>query len=208
MSGFSESASSAQDGGQQSTFDASHYQPPVDQQQLAQQQQPTPSTPGNDTNSNGKGKQRRSSPIPRKHAQHAMQARRGAARYFPASIPQSCLKRGLGGSCQYPDPESDSSAQPSTASAPVPPQASFMSQIPVHTGPYYYDYSASTTTLRSAKRPRPLTEDEAAAITRNFQRGDFYVGTSGPVRIDPRLPVRLTLGEGDHVHFTISEAMM
>lgn len=73
---------------------------------------------------------------------------------------------------------------------------------------YYYDYNASTSTFRPTKRPRPLTEEEAAAITRNFQRGDFYVGNSGPVRIDPRLPVRLTLGEGDHVHFTISEALM
>lgn len=82
------------------------------------------------------------------------------------------------------------------------------SQMPAIPGPYYYDYSASTSTFRPAKRPRPLTEDEAAAITRNFQRGDFYVGSSGPVRIDPRLPVRLTLGEGDHVHFTISEAMV
>lgn len=54
-----------------------------------------------------------------------------------------------------------------------------MSQIPPQTGPYYYDYSASTSTFRPAKRPRPLTEDEAAAITRNFQRGDFFVGSSG-----------------------------
>lgn len=54
-----------------------------------------------------------------------------------------------------------------------------MSQIPPQTGPYYYDYSASTSTFRPAKRPRPLTEEEAAAITRNFQRGDFFVGSSG-----------------------------
>ena len=79
--------------------------------------------------------------------------------------------------------------------------------------PYYsYDYTtaaaqSSTSTFRPAKRPRNLTEEEAAAITRNFQRGDFYVGSTAPVRIDPRLPVRLTLGEGDHVHFTIGEAL-
>jgi len=77
----------------------------------------------------------------------------------------------------------------------------------------YYDYNgaltgASTSTFRPNKRPRPLTEEEAAAITRNFSRGDFYVGNSAPVRIDPRLPVRLTLGEGDHVHFTVGESMV
>lgn len=77
----------------------------------------------------------------------------------------------------------------------------------------YYDYNgtftgASTSTFRPNKRPRNLTEEEAAAITRNFSRGDFYVGSSAPVRIDPRLPVRLTLAEGDHVHFTIGEALV
>lgn len=77
----------------------------------------------------------------------------------------------------------------------------------------YYEYNgaftgASTSTFRPNKRPRPLTEEEAAAITRNFSRGDFYVGASAPVRIDPRLPVRLTLGEGDHVHFTIGESLV
>ena len=77
----------------------------------------------------------------------------------------------------------------------------------------YYDYngtftSASTSTFRPNKRPRNLTEEETAAITRNFSRGDFYVGSSAPVRIDPRLPVRLTLGEGDHVHFTVGEALV
>lgn len=76
----------------------------------------------------------------------------------------------------------------------------------------YYEYNgtytgASTSTFRPAKRPRPLTEEEAAAITRNFSRGDFYIGNSAPIRIDPRLPVRLTLGEGDHVHFTIGEPL-
>jgi hypothetical protein len=77
----------------------------------------------------------------------------------------------------------------------------------------YYDYNgtftgASTSTFRPNKRPRNLTEEETAAITRNFSRGDFYVGSSAPVRIDPRLPVRLTLGEGDHVHFTVGEALV
>jgi hypothetical protein len=77
----------------------------------------------------------------------------------------------------------------------------------------YYDYNgtytgASTSTFRPNKRPRNLTDEEAAAITRNFSRGDFYVGNSAPVRIDPRLPVRLTLGDGDHVHFTVGEALV
>ena len=86
------------------------------------------------------------------------------------------------------------------------------------THPHYYDYNttfpanpnpgASTSTFRPAKRPRPLTEEEAAAITRNFTRGDFFVGSSAPVRIDPRLPVRLTLAEGDQVHFSIGEAIV
>jgi hypothetical protein len=76
----------------------------------------------------------------------------------------------------------------------------------------YYDYNgaltgASSSTFRPAKRVRALTEEEAAAITRNFSRGDFYVGSSAPVRIDPRLPVRLTLGEGDQVHFTVGEPL-
>jgi hypothetical protein len=77
----------------------------------------------------------------------------------------------------------------------------------------YYDYNgtftgASTSTFRPTKRTRNLTEEETAAITRNFTRGDFYVGSSAPVRIDPRLTVRLTLGEGDHVHFTVGEALV
>jgi hypothetical protein len=57
--------------------------------------------------------------------------------------------------------------------------------------------STTTTPYRPTKRQRTLTEEEQAAITRNFTRGDFFVGVSAPVRIDPRLTVRLTLGEGD-----------
>lgn len=82
--------------------------------------------------------------------------------------------------------------------------------MPGLANPHYYDYNAfaaagpsAAPPFRPAKRPRNLTEEEAAAITRNFTRGDFFVGTSAPVRIDPRLPVRLTLAEGDQVHFTI-----
>lgn len=83
----------------------------------------------------------------------------------------------------------------------------------------YYDYNqtfsttpptttttgASTSTFRPNKRPRNLTDEEAAAITRNFTRGAFFIGQSEPIRIDPRLPVRLTLAEGDQVHFLIGE---
>ncbi|KAI0937180.1 hypothetical protein AcW1_001228 [Taiwanofungus camphoratus] len=128
---------------------------------------------------------------------------------------QSCLKRGLGAACAYPDPDADSSQQnqqPQPIAFAPPPMAY---PPPMHNlgHPHYYDYNnafagTSTSTFRPSKRPRNLTEEEAAAITRNFTRGDFFVGTSAPVRIDPRLPVRLTLAEGDQVHFTIGEAMV
>jgi len=77
----------------------------------------------------------------------------------------------------------------------------------------YYDYNgtftgASSSTFRPNKRQRNLTEEEAAAITRNFSRGDFFVGSSAPVRIDPRLTVRLTLGEGDNVHFYVGDPLL
>ncbi|KAH9947102.1 hypothetical protein B0H21DRAFT_790366 [Amylocystis lapponica] len=126
---------------------------------------------------------------------------------------QSCLKRGLGATCAYPDPEAEA------AQAQAPPPVQFAPPIaypapPMHNlgHPHFYDYNAfanpSASTFRPSKRPRNLTEEEAAAITRNFTRGDFFVGTSAPVRIDPRLPVRLTLAEGDQVHFSIGEAML
>ncbi|KAF9817995.1 hypothetical protein IEO21_03070 [Rhodonia placenta] len=134
---------------------------------------------------------------------------------------QSCLKRGLGDTCAYPDPDADhvqqQQQQPPLHSAQVPFVAPPMPYPPppMHglNHPNYYDYNnaftgASTSTFRPSKRPRNLTEEEAAAITRNFTRGDFFVGTSAPVRIDPRLPVRLTLAEGDQVHFSIGEAIV
>ena len=68
--------------------------------------------------------------------------------------------------------------------------------------------STSTTQFR-AKRQRNLTEEETASLTRNFQRGNFYVGASAPVKIDQRLTVRLVLGdEGDHVHFIVGETFV
>ncbi|KIJ97913.1 hypothetical protein K443DRAFT_104849 [Laccaria amethystina LaAM-08-1] len=132
---------------------------------------------------------------------------------------QSCLKRGLGNTCAYPDPDAqDHHAHHAPApnvqfGATAPPPMYATLQAPNLSHQQYYDYNgtftgASTSTFRPNKRPRNLTEEEAAAITRNFSRGDFYVGSSAPVRIDPRLPVRLTLGEGDHVHFTIGEALV
>ncbi|KAG5717527.1 hypothetical protein E4T56_gene17938 [Termitomyces sp. T112] len=113
---------------------------------------------------------------------------------------QSCIKRGLASSCAYPDPDT-----PFPAAVPPPPMYATLQQQ------YYSDYNgaytgASTSTFRPAKRPRPLTDQETAAI-RNFTRGDFFIGNNAPVRIDPRLPVRLTLGDGDQVHFTIGEAL-
>ncbi|KAF8167506.1 hypothetical protein B0H34DRAFT_792225 [Crassisporium funariophilum] len=133
---------------------------------------------------------------------------------------QSCLKRGLGASCAYPDPDAQDhhghhTPAPSTANVQFapPPMYATLQGTPNLSHQQYYDYNgtftgASTSTFRPNKRPRNLTEEETAAITRNFSRGDFYVGSSAPVRIDPRLPVRLTLGEGDHVHFTVGEALV
>ncbi|KAI4526614.1 hypothetical protein K523DRAFT_311938 [Schizophyllum commune Tattone D] len=134
------------------------------------------------------------------------------------SLPcQSCLKRGLGATCAYPDPDNSQSPQDASSSASAappfqpPPMYTTLQSNTIQQP--YYDYNgqytgASTSTFRPNKRPRNLTEEEAAAITRNFSRGDFFVGNSAPVRIDPRLPVRLTLGEGDHVHFTVGEALV
>lgn len=153
--------------------------------------------------------------------------------YSPDLPTQSCLKRGIGNTCAYPDPDADTNVpnQPPRASyhplslttpidmpppppaqapafavpPPMPPYPPPMHPLQQH--PQYYDYSNSfgnptNSSFRPTKRPRPLTEEETAAI-RNYTRGDFFVGSSAPVRIDPRLPVRLTLAEGDQVHFTI-----
>ncbi|KAJ6520359.1 hypothetical protein C8R45DRAFT_954886 [Mycena sanguinolenta] len=141
------------------------------------------------------------------------------------SLPcQNCLKRGLGNVCAYPDPDAEPQhdraapapeSTPTTATAPTfahpappPVYAPSLQAGMTLNHQQYYDYNgtltgASSSTFRPAKRPRNLTEEETAAITRNFSRGDFFVGNSAPVRIDPRLPVRLTLGEGDHVHFNV-----
>ncbi|KAF8665371.1 hypothetical protein AX16_000390 [Volvariella volvacea WC 439] len=130
---------------------------------------------------------------------------------------QSCLKRGLGATCAYPDPEAQDHQNHHTPAPAVttfaPPPMYALQGAPNLSHQQYYDYNgpftgASTSTFRPNKRPRALTEEEAAAITRNFSRGDFYVGSSAPVRIDPRLPVRLTLGEGDQVHFSVGETLV
>ncbi|TFY73359.1 hypothetical protein EWM64_g10653 [Hericium alpestre] len=103
---------------------------------------------------------------------------------------QSCLKRGLGNTCIYPDPDTmEHSSQQQTPAPGVSPFAApplpYAMQPPSLTHQQYYEYNgaytgASTSTFRPNKRPRPLTEEEAAAITRNFSRGDFYVGTTRP----------------------------
>lgn len=168
------------------------------------------------------------------------------------NVVQSCLKRGLGNTCAYPDPDADpqnhqaaGESQPCIAGSwsettthhkaqqaqaqVYPPIPGYPPPMHSLAHPNYYDYSTfsatapagtppattgttptatagtSTSTFRPNKRPRNLTEEETAAITRNFQRGAFFIGQSEPIRIDPRLPVRLTLAEGDQVHFLIGE---
>ncbi|KAG6906084.1 hypothetical protein DXG01_016005 [Tephrocybe rancida] len=152
-----------------------------------------------------------------------------SARKRPSFV-TSCIKRGLAQTCAYPDPDAEHHAPPGlphghlhdfalTSPSPgtAPPQLAappVYATLPGTTIAHqaYYDYNgaytgASTSTFRPNKRPRGLTEEETAAITRNFSRGDFYIGNNAPVRIDTRLPVRLTLGEGDQVHFTIGETL-
>ncbi|KAJ7929411.1 kinase-like domain-containing protein [Mycena leptocephala] len=86
-----------------------------------------------------------------------------------------------------------------------------------HRLPYYPDdlpvyaashccgvFTAASTIIRPTKRQRSLYEHEASLFAHNFNRGDFFVGNSAPVRIDPRLPVCITLlRSGDNVHFDV-----
>ncbi|KAJ6623175.1 hypothetical protein B0H10DRAFT_2011542 [Mycena sp. CBHHK59/15] len=128
---------------------------------------------------------------------------------------QNCLKRGLASVCTYDETDNrglddNTVAAEATAATPFVAPPVYATHVGGMTLNHqqYYDYNgtftgASSSTFRPAKRPRALTDEETAAITRNFTRGDFFVGNSAPVRIDPRLPVRLTLGEGDHVHFNV-----
>ena len=92
--------------------------------------------------------------------------------------------------------------QPFAPPPPPPPPATNTTPTPT---------AAATTTappqFRPNKRARNLTDEEAAAITRNFTRGAFFIGRSEPIHIDPRLPVRLTLAEGDQVHFLIGDGV-
>ncbi|KAI0778760.1 hypothetical protein BD413DRAFT_511547 [Trametes elegans] len=225
MSALSEASTPAQDAAA----------PSIDSQQLHQhsqqlpadlQQQPQQSLSGQSSAAPADGSRKPKAPSVRRAciACHA-----GKTRCSEALPCQSCLKRGLGDSCAYPDPDADTHHNQSQAPQ-VPPFAAAMAYAPPMQGlghPHYYDYnntfsaaaaaaaanppsaaSPSTSTFRPAKRPRPLTEEETASITRNYTRGDFFVGSSAPVRIDPRLPVRLTLAEGDQVHFSIGEAIL
>ena len=66
-------------------------------------------------------------------------------------------------------------------------------QSPSLTHQRYYKYNgsftgASTSTFRPNKRPRPLTEEEAATITRNFSCRDFYSDMNG-TRIMARMHI-------------------
>ena len=74
MSGLSDALSPVQDGSQQPMMDGSQLQQQQQDQQVQQNQQPAPTTPGNE---GGKGKQRRSSPVPRsecelKHSSYSL----------------------------------------------------------------------------------------------------------------------------------------
>ncbi|KAI0360988.1 hypothetical protein OH77DRAFT_1417176 [Trametes cingulata] len=221
MSALSEASTPAQDAAP----------PSIDTQQLQQHnpqlgqdlaQQPQQQLPGPPSAQSADPSRKPKAPSVRRACTACHAGKTRCSEVLPC---QSCLKRGLGASCAYPDPEAEThqnQAQPPQ----VPPFAAAMAYPPPMQGlthPHYYDYnstfvanptapaastSTSTSTFRPSKRPRPLTEEETAAITRNFTRGDFFVGTSAPVRIDPRLPVRLTLAEGDQVHFSIGEAIV
>ncbi|KAI8990573.1 hypothetical protein BD414DRAFT_459209 [Trametes punicea] len=223
MSALSEASTPAQDAAP----------PSIDTQQLQQHNQPLPpdlqhqpqqSLSGSSSAPPTDGSRKPKAPSVRRACTACHAGKTRCSEVLPC---QSCLKRGMGASCAYPDPDADNNHQSNQAQPPQVPAfaAAAMAYPPPMQGlahPHYYDYnntfaanptataspSTSTSTFRPSKRPRPLTEEEAAAITRNFTRGDFFVGSSAPVRIDPRLPVRLTLAEGDQVHFSIGEAIV
>ncbi|KAI0639997.1 hypothetical protein C8Q77DRAFT_1083998 [Trametes polyzona] len=222
MSALSEASTPAQDAAP----------PSIDTQQLQQHNQQLPpelqqqSLSGQSAAAQADGSRKPKAPSVRRACTACHAGKTRCSEVLPC---QSCLKRGLGASCAYPDPDAEvqNQQQQNQPQPPqVPPFAAAMAYPPPMQGlahPHYYDYNstfvanppaaapvpaASTSTFRPAKRPRPLTEEETAAITRNFTRGDFFVGSSAPVRIDPRLPVRLTLAEGDQVHFSIGEAIV
>ncbi|KAH9897823.1 hypothetical protein C8Q73DRAFT_373653 [Cubamyces lactineus] len=222
MSALSEASTPAQDAAP----------PSIDTQQLQQhnqqlnadlQQQPQQSLSGSASAGPADGSRKPKAPSVRRACTACHAGKTRCSEVLPC---QSCLKRGLGASCTYPDPDAEAHQNQQAQPPQVPPfAAAAMAYPPPMQGlahPHYYDYnntfaaanpppaaaSTSTSTFRPAKRPRPLTEEETAAITRNFTRGDFFVGSSAPVRIDPRLPVRLTLAEGDQVHFSIGEAIV
>ncbi|KAJ7642844.1 hypothetical protein B0H17DRAFT_1104931 [Mycena rosella] len=192
--------------------------PPHPHQQVQHQQAPAAQSPSEGTTRKPKN------PSVRRACTACHAGKTRCSEVLPC---QNCLKRGLGAACSYPDPETEqqhdraaaaeSASASASASAVTPTTTATFAPPPVYAASQggltlnhqqYYDYNgaftgASSSTFRPAKRPRNLTEEETAAITRNFSRGDFFVGNSAPVRIDPRLPVRLTLGEGDHVHFNV-----
>ncbi|KIY61779.1 hypothetical protein CYLTODRAFT_204978 [Cylindrobasidium torrendii FP15055 ss-10] len=96
--------------------------------------------------------------------------------------------------------EEDGQEHPSPAPPPPPPQQQQQSGGKMPPPP-------------TPPKGRPLTEGEAAALTHpgggmpGWTRGDIFVGSSAPIRIDPRLPVKLVLGEGGLVNFIIGDGM-
>ncbi|KAG1875525.1 hypothetical protein DFJ58DRAFT_756744 [Suillus subalutaceus] len=206
MSALSEASTPAHDAA--SAMDAQQlhqlHQHAADAQQQQQQQQHNSNGPSpvNDSTATRKAK----APSVRRACTACHTGKTRCSEVLPC--------QGIGATCAYPDPESDQNQSHQT------PGVSTFAQAPlgyVHGAPtlsqhQYYDYNGALLAplhlpFGLTSGPRNLTEEEAAAITRNFSRGDFFVGSSAPVRIDPRLPVRLTLGEGDHVHFSITETL-
>ncbi|EIW86919.1 hypothetical protein CONPUDRAFT_44601 [Coniophora puteana RWD-64-598 SS2] len=189
-----------------------HHPQQQQQQPQGPSQQPQQSQSVNGTSVSGDISRKPKAPSVRRACTACHTGKTRCSEVLPC---QSCLKRGIGATCTYPDPEQTDQSHPPQTAVPATFGASALGYVhgaPTLTQHQYYDYNgaftgASSSTFRPSKRPRNLTEEEAAAITRNFSRGDFYVGTSAPVRIDPRLPVKLTLGEGDHVHFSITETL-
>ncbi|KAF9785716.1 hypothetical protein BJ322DRAFT_734692 [Thelephora terrestris] len=212
-----------------------HLQTISDQQQQGQQQQQQPQTPQQQQNGQTNQQQDNTSTGGRKKGPSVRRAcatcHAGKTRCSEVLPCQSCLKRGLGATCAYPEPDSNEQPQgmvPAVSISHFPPPLSYPAIHPSLAQSPYYDYNtfanpppqpapppppastpSSTTTaggtpnFRPNKRPRNLTEEETASITRNWTRGDFFIGNSSLVRVDPRLPVKLTLGEGDQVHFSI-----
>ncbi|KAG6854143.1 hypothetical protein C0991_010054 [Blastosporella zonata] len=108
--------------------------------------------------------------------------------HHPPGMPHAHLHDFAITTAPPPDPSAPSSSSSTTAAtsfAPPPLYATIQGTTTL-AHQQYYDYNggytgASTSTFRPNKRPRNLTEEETAAITRNFTRGDFYIGNNAPL---------------------------